>query len=90
MGRKARMKLERRNEGGSARPSRRRSKWVVGMVLALVVVGGGLGAWLWNGARAAPEPAPKFNLLSSTGRVITIDDFLGKQELVLIFYMGAG
>ena len=91
MGRKARMKLERRDRGGSTgRSRRRRGKWMVGMVLALLVVGGGVGAWVWNGARAAPEPAPKFNLLSSTGPVITIDDFLGKQELVLIFYMGAG
>ena len=91
MGRKARMKLERRKQGGSASPSRgRRSKWIAGMVLALLVVGGGVGAWVWNGAGAAPEPAPKFNLWASTGRVITIEDFLGKQDLVLIFYMGAG
>jgi hypothetical protein len=60
------------------------------MVLAVLVVGGGIGTWLLNGARAAPEPAPKFNLFASTGRVVTIEDFLGKQELVLIFYMGAG
>ena len=60
------------------------------MVLALLAAGGGLGGWLWTGARAAPEPAPKFNLLASTSRVVTIEDFLGKQEVVLIFYMGAG
>ena len=91
MGRKARMKLERRDRGDSAgRPKRRRRRWTVGIVLALLLVGGGIGTWLWNGARAAPEPAPKFNLLASTGRVITIEDFLGKQDLVLIFYMGAG
>lgn len=91
MGRKARMKLERRDRGNSPGRSRwRRTSWMVVMVLLLLVVGGGLGAWLWNGARAAPEPAPKFNLFASTGRVVTIEDFLGKQELVLIFYMGAG
>lgn len=56
----------------------------------MLVVGGAAGTWFWNGARAAPEPAPKFNLLASTGRVVTIDEFLGKQDLVLIFYMGAG
>jgi hypothetical protein len=59
------------------------------MVLALLVVGGGIGGWLWNRASAALEPAPKFNLFASTGRVITSEDFLGKQDLVLIFYMGA-
>jgi hypothetical protein len=60
------------------------------MVLVILAVSGGLGSWLWNGARAAPEPAPKFNLLASTNRVVTIEDFLGKQEVVLVFYMGAG
>ena len=91
MGRKARMKLERSKRGGAASRSRgRRSKWIVAMLLAILGVGGGLGTWLWNGAGAASTPAPKFNLWASTGRVITIEDFLGKQDLVLIFYMGAG
>ena len=93
MGRKAREKLERRMKGGpETRPAmrrRRRQKWIVGTLLALLL--GGVGAWLWNGARATPpEPAPRFNLLASTGRVITLDEFLGKQEVVLFFYMAAG
>ena len=91
MGRKARNKREQREKGApEPRPSMRRGrrKWVVGTLLALLVVGGGVGAWLWNGARATPpEPAPRFNLLASTGKVITLDDYLGKQEVVLIFYM---
>ena len=92
MGRKARRKIERRENGGlTSRPSIRwRRKWIVGVPLVLLLVGGGFGAWLWNGARATPEAAPRFNLLASTGRVITLDDFLGKQEVVLLFYMGAG
>ena len=68
---------------------RRRKKWIVGVVLALMVIGGGLGAWLWNGARATPEPAPRFNLLASTGRVISLDEYVSKQEVVLLFYMVA-
>lgn len=90
MGRKARMKLARRDRWDSARRSRRRRRWMIRIVLTLLVIGGGVGTWLWNGARAALEPAPKFNLVASTGRGITSDEFLGKQELVLIFYMGAG
>lgn len=85
------MKLERRGRGdfgGRSKP--RRGRWIVGVALAVLVVGGAAGTWLWNGARAAPEAAPKFNLLASTGRAVTIDEFLGKQDLVLIFYMGAG
>lgn len=53
-------------------------------------MGGGIGAWLWKEPRATPEPAPRFNLLASNGKVITLDDYLGKQEVVLLFYMAAG
>lgn len=57
-------------------------------LLALALIGGGAATWL--GTRPpAPEPAPRFNLLASTGRVVTLDEFLGKQEVVLIFYMVA-
>lgn len=91
MGKKAREKREPREKGRpEPRPGmRRRAKWIVGSLVALLVVGG-VGAWLWNGARATPEPAPRFNLLASTGKVISLDEFLGKQEVVLLFYMGAG
>lgn len=96
MGRKARKKLEQREKRRPEllpRPSvwRRRRKWIVGTLLAVLITGGGVGAWLWNGARATPpEPAPRFNLWASTGRQITLDDYLGKQEVVLFFFMGAG
>jgi hypothetical protein len=60
---------------------------MVGTFLILLLLGG-VGAWLWNGARAMPpEAAPRFNLLASTGKVITLDDYRGKQEVVLIFYI---
>lgn len=91
MGRKAREKLQRRMRGApEPRPAMRWRKWIVGALMALLVVGGGIGAWQWNGARTTPpEPAPRFNLLSSTGRVISLDEFLGKQQVLLLFYMGA-
>lgn len=89
MGRKARGKRLKGQQ--EVRPSRRRQRrrLLVGVALAVLVVGGGVATWLWNGARAAPEPAPRFNLPASTGRVIALDEFLGKQEVVLIFYMVA-
>jgi len=90
MGSKARKKLEQRRKGRTEpRPSRRR-KWIIGVFLASLIVGGGLWVWQWNGTWATPEPAPRFNLLASTNRVITLDDYLGKQEVVLLFYMAAG
>ena len=87
MGRNARIKRER-----DARhvPTSRRWRagywWIVGGVLLLVAMAGA-GTWIWNGARAAPGAAPRFNLVASTGRQITLDEFLGKQEVVLLFYM---
>ncbi|MBI1960021.1 MAG: hypothetical protein HYS36_12450, partial [Candidatus Rokubacteria bacterium] len=60
---------------------------MVGTLLALVAIVAGVGTWVWNGARATVAPAPTFNLLASTGHVITLDDFLGKQQVVLLFYM---
>ncbi len=91
MGRKVRRKFEQRAKGGpEPHPTRRRRKWMVGTLLAGLIAAGGVGIWLWNGARATPEPAPRFNLLASTGRVITLDEYLGRQEVVLLFYMAAG
>jgi hypothetical protein len=84
MGRKAKKKPDQRKKG------RVGTRWIVATLLALLVGGGGFGAWMWNTARATPEPAPRFNLLASTGRVIILDDYLGKQEVVLLFYMAAG
>jgi len=92
MGRKAQRKLERREQGGPpARSSGRgrRRMWIVGTLLALVAIVAGVGTWVLDGARATAEPAPTFNLPASTGHVITLDDFLGKQQVVLLFYMVA-
>ncbi len=95
MGRRSRERAEKRSKGGPAQPSdrfrrrRRRGRWIAAGIAALLLVAGA-GAWQWNGARAALGPAPRFNLMASTGKVYTLDDFASKQELVLIFYMGAG
>jgi cytochrome oxidase Cu insertion factor (SCO1/SenC/PrrC family) len=88
MGRKERKKLEQ-SRGGWSYLVRRR-KLIIAILLVLLFGGGSFGAWKWNRAPAAPEPAPRFNLLASTGRVITLDDYLGKQEVVLFFYMAFG
>lgn len=102
MGRKSRAKLERRGQG-APQPDRPRSgrrrwwRWTAGGG-ALLLIAGGFGAWQqWNGGRLAsplaattPQPAPRFNLMSADGSVIRLDDYVGKQEVVLIFYMGAG
>lgn len=86
MGRRSGARAGKRGKGA---PGRRRRRWIAAGIGLLLLVAG-VGAWQWNAARAAFDPAPRFNLMGSTGKVYTLDDFVGKQEVVLIFYMGAG
>ncbi len=92
MGRKARTKREQGGRGGPKVPPRppirRQTTWIVGVLLAALVVGGGIGAWQW--LTATPKLAPPFNLAASTGKRIALTDYAGKQEVVLLFYMGVG
>lgn len=83
---RARLEKKKRPPMGSRR---RRRRWIAVGIVAVLLVAGGAGAWQWNERRGAPEPAPRFNLVASTGKTVTLEDFLGKQEVVLIFYMGA-
>ena len=66
-----------------------RRKWVSGTILAFVIFAG-VAAWQWPGMLWGYKSAPPFTLQSSTGRVVSLEDFRGKKEIVLIFYMGAG
>jgi len=51
----------------------------------------GIGGWLWlrHGIETTPPPAPAFRLPASTDKVISLEEFLGKEPLVLLFYMTA-
>ena len=51
---------------------------------------GGILAWQWRAALWAYKTAPSFTLQASNGRLISLSDYRGKQEVVIIFYMGAG
>jgi len=90
MGRSARRKREQREEGREPnRSSRRRRKWITGTLFLLVAIGV-IAAWQWKGTLWAYKTAPSFTLQASTGQLISLRDYIGKQEVVLIFYMGAG
>jgi cytochrome oxidase Cu insertion factor (SCO1/SenC/PrrC family) len=64
-------------------------KWMTGAILAVVIAAGTV-AWQWPGMLWGYKKAPSFTLQSSTGRAFSLQDFRGKKEVVLIFYMGAG
>ena len=93
MGRSARRKHEQREKGMKGlndRPlGRRRRKWIVAAGLSLALTGV-VAAWKLNGTLWAYKPAPSFTLQASTGQLVSLHDYLGKQEVVIIFYMGAG
>ena len=92
MGRSGRRKQEERQKGRSdpnRRPLKgRRRKWIGGTLLALLVAA--VAAWYWNGNLWGYKQAPSFALQASTGQLVSLRDYLGKQEVVIIFYMGAG
>ncbi len=93
MGRRSRRKQAQRQKGRMGpnhHPSRRRRrKWILGTLLFLVAIGG-IGVWQWKGALWAHKVAPTFTLQASTGQLVSLQDYQGKKEVVLIFYMGAG
>jgi AhpC/TSA family len=64
-------------------------KWMFGAILVLAVVAG-IAAWRWPGTLWGYKKAPSFTLQASTGGPVSLEDFRGKKEVVLIFYMGAG
>jgi hypothetical protein len=66
-----------------------RRKWMTGAILA-VVIAAGIAVWQWPGRLWGSKKAPSFTLQSSTGRAVSLEDFRGKNEVVLVFYMGAG
>lgn len=93
MGRSAKKKHEQRQKGRRG-PDRRalglgHRKWIFRTLLAFVVIGS-IAAWQWKGALWAYKKAPSFTMQASTGQLVSLQDYLGKQEVVLIFYMGAG
>lgn len=75
------------------RRSRRTRHWP--WALAVVVVFGGVIAYLastygWSGVTGVGDRAPGFVLDDAQGRAVDLDDYLGRQPVVLVFYMTYG
>ncbi len=81
--------LTRKVASGRRRAPARR--WIAGISFAAVIVAASIGGWLWlrHGFGTTPPSAPTFSRPASTGNVISLGEFLGKEPLVLLFYMTA-
>jgi peroxiredoxin len=72
-----------------------RRRWLLRLMLVLSVSGAGVLAWVWQSQREHTNAhaeegkrAPAFTLLSQTGAPVALASYLGRQPVVLVFYMG--
>ena len=76
-----------------ARRRRRVQRLVVVAVIVVAIVGavGYLGRnYGWSPATAVGQPAPRFVLPDHEGHPVALADYLGRQPVVLVFYMTYG
>lgn len=75
---------------------RNRQRWLLRLMLVLAVSGAGVWlAWAWQSQRGHTNAyadegkhAPAFTLPSHTGAPVALASSLGRQPVVLVFYMG--
>jgi hypothetical protein len=63
----------------------RQRRWWLSLIGVLLM--SGVGWWLY-GQRVADDMAPAFTLPSTTGGAGALDQYRGRQPVVLVFYMG--
>ena len=76
---------------GRRRATERRATFLILAALTVALVAS-IGLWpLYFKARipSLTAQAPPFALPSSTGQTVALADFLGKRDVVLVFYMVA-
>ncbi len=73
---------------GASRRWSRRLRRTVGSLLAAALLGGAFALWA-GGWFSAPELAPPFTLSAHTGEQVSLSDYVGKRDVVLVFYMAS-
>jgi ferric-dicitrate binding protein FerR (iron transport regulator) len=80
-----------RNPRRRRRRLARRWAWAFAVV---IVLAGGVGylasTYGWGGVTGIGERAPAFVLEDGEGRTVSLEDHLGRQPVVLVFYMTYG
>jgi len=66
------------------RGAEKRRRWLTGAVLAAGIVAA-VVAWQWPTTLWGFKSAPSFTLQSSTGRIVSLEEFRDKKEVVLIY-----
>ena len=91
MGRSAALKPGRPAAKGEppARWLTRRSgrRWTTGLIVILLVAATSAGVAWWTSRPG--EMAPPFALPASTGETVRLEDYRGRQPVLLVFYMVA-
>jgi hypothetical protein len=63
----------------------RQRRWWLSLIGVLIMSGVG---WVLYGQRGAGDMAPAFTLPSTAGGTVTLNQYRGRQPVVLVFYMG--
>jgi len=89
-------KGERHNSGQKSARRRQRGwrrravRTIIILAVLAVVVGGAFYVWGPEPAAHVGRSAPPFALPDAKGQTVSLVEFLGKQPVVLAFYMFAG
>lgn len=84
MGRTVTSRQERPGRRGLSR--RARTRLSAALVVTLLLAAAGGWAYWWRASQPR-EAAPGFALLASTGDMVRLEDYRGRQPVVLVFYM---